>query len=468
MKRVKRAIVLLGPVAALALPGGVRAQGTPRGPAQPHQQQAPLPPPPRPEGATPHNGDVITLAVGETKTISAKDVKNYSEGVADIVDIKLTTDASQFVINGRHPGSTTLLFIKSDGSQVTLTVDVFVRSPEAVERELAQLLNGLTNIQVRRVGAHIVIDGAVANDAELKRVQHVASLYPNEVDSLVSIGGSGEPSAAGPRAKQQRIIIRIDFYFVQYDTNSSYDVGIGWPGFIGGAALQTAVTYDFLLGVPRTATATLVSQPLPQLDIASTRGWAKVLRQSTVVTNDGVEAVFSNGGEQNFSVTTGLGVGVQRIPFGTDLTVLPHFDPDQREINLKISAEIADLTASVSGTPLPGRETSKLTTNIGLKLGQCVVLSGIRRESITHTITGIPILKDLPVLGLFFGSHSDIAQTTEGAIFVVPSVIETVPTEAQELVNSAVSKFEDFHGNIHNVDAYDRRPGGGVGVPPGR
>lgn len=254
------------------------------------------------------NGETITLAIGETKTISAKDVRNYSEGVAGIIDVKLTTDASQFVINGRHQGSTTLLLIKSDGSQITLAIDVFARSPQVVERELAQLLEGLPGVRVRRVGAHIVIDGTVASDGDLKRVQHVTSLYPGEVDSFVSVAGSGV--SAGP-AQAQRFVIRIDFYFVQYDTESTYAAGIGWPSSIGGGSLQDAFTYDFLGGVPRTATATLANQPLPRLDIASTRGWAKVLKQATVITNNDVEAVFSNGGEQNFSVTTGLGVGVQ-------------------------------------------------------------------------------------------------------------------------------------------------------------
>jgi pilus assembly protein CpaC len=415
------------------------------------------------ESQAAENGSTITLAIGETKVISAREVKNYSEGVAGIVDIKLTSDASQFVINGRRAGSTTLLLIKNDGSQTTLNIDVFTRSPQAVERELAQLLDGLNGVQVRRVGAHIVIDGTVADDAELKRVQHVASLYPNEVDSLVTIG-SAAPTAAGP--EPTRYIVRIDFYFVQYDSSSTFAAGIGWPASIGGGPLQTTLSYDFLLGAPHSATATLVNQPLPRLDIASTRGWAKVLKQATVITNNGVEATFSNGGEQNFSVTTGLGVGVQRIPYGTEVTVLPKYNATQREIDVKVTADIADLTASVTGSNLPGRTTSKLVTSVSLKLGQSLVLSGIRRESTSHQITGIPGLKDIPVLGVLFASHSDDTQATEGAVFIVPSVVEAIPNSAQELVDGALARFRDYHGDIDKARAYDRRPGGGVGAPP--
>ncbi len=418
----------------------------------------------RTDAVLPDNGQTITLAIGETKVVSAKDVKNYSEGVAGIIDIKLTSDASQFVINGRRAGSTTLLLIKSDGTQIALNIDVFVRAPQVVERELSQLLTGLNGVQVRRVGAHIVIDGRVADDEELKRVAHVASLYPGQVDSLVTVGAPAAPGVVP--TEPQRFIVRIDFYFVQYDANSSYAVGIGWPGSIGGGVIQSSLAYDFLSGVPRSATATLANQPLPRLDIASARGWAKVLKQATVITNNGTEAMFSNGGEQNFSVTTGLGVGVQRIPFGTEVTVLPRYNPQQRQIDVKVSADVADLTASISGTSLPGRTTSKLTTNVSLKLGQSIVLSGIRSELTTHAVGGIPILKDIPVLGLLFGSHSNETQATEGAVFIVPSVIEAVSSSAQELVEGALAKFRNYSGAIDSVNAYDKRPGGARGVPP--
>ena len=450
---------LLAAGAIFAAPKGAQAQG--QGQAQAQAQS-------RNDPGLPPNGESITLAVGETKIISAKDVKNYSEGVAGIIDIKLTSDSSQFVLNGKRPGSTTLLLIKSDGSQITLNIDVFIRSPQAVERELAQLLDGLPSVQVRRVGSHIVIDGTVSNDAELKRVAHVASLYPQQVDTLVQIGTPGGPvGPAGVGQEPQRFIIRIDFYFVQYDKNSSYGVGVGWPASIGGdAVVKSEFSYDFLNGAPHSATATLVSQPLPRLDIASRKGWAKVLKQATVITNNGVEANFSNGGEQNFTVSTGLGVGLQRIPFGTDVTVAPKYNPQRREIDLKVVADVSDLTASVAGTSLPGRSTSKLTTNISLKIGQSLVLSGIRSESKTHSVNGLPVLSDLPVLGLLFGSHSDTQLETEGAIFVVPSVIESVPASAQELVATALSKFRDYGGDVRKVNAYDKKPGGGAGVPP--
>jgi pilus assembly protein CpaC len=120
-------------------------------------------------------GDDVSLAVGETLTLSARAVRNYSVGVAGIVDVTLTSDATQFVLIGKAPGSTTLLLIRNDGTQSTVNVAVFARPPALVEKELADLLAGL-NVQSRRVGPHIVLDGVVTSEADKRRVQQIASL----------------------------------------------------------------------------------------------------------------------------------------------------------------------------------------------------------------------------------------------------------------------------------------------------
>jgi pilus assembly protein CpaC len=407
--------------------------------------------------------DDIAMAVGETKTISARDVKNYSEGVPGIIDVKLTSDASQFVLVGKRAGSTTLLLIKTDGSQRSISVNVFTRSPAVVEKELNQLLQGL-NVKTRRIGAQIVIDGAVDNETDLKRVQQIAALYPGQVMSLVQLASAGSITPISPTGDAQGHLIRIDFYFVQYDKNSSYGVGIGWPESIGGGS-TLELSHDLLAGTTRTATASVAGQPLPRLDIASRRGWAKVLKQATVITNNDTKAVFSNGGEQNFPVNTGLTIGIERIEFGVNISVLPSYDPESRELSLKLGADISDLTAAISGTALPGRSTSKLESNVTLKLGQSLVLSGIRTESLTHSVTGLPGLKDIPLLGLLFGSHSESKLQTEGAIFVVPSVIQAPAMQSAELVSLALKKFDDYDGDIDAVKAYDRAPGKPLGVP---
>jgi pilus assembly protein CpaC len=413
---------------------------------------------PAPSAEVPaERSEELNLSVGESKTLSAAAVKSYSIATGGIADVRLTPDAAEFVVVGDKPGSTTLLLIKKDGSQVNYNINVFQRPIQSVENELMQLLDGTTGVRVRRVGARFFIEGGVSTEPEQKRIQQIADLFPGQVESLVVLGGG---------AADRKLNVRIDFLFVQFDRDKSFQAGLSWPGTIGGAGVASfSGSYDFLAGATTSAQATVADQPLPGLDIAATKGWAKVLKHSTVITSNGSEAKFSSGGEQNYLITTGFAASLQRITFGTDVTVLPRYDPVKRELEVHLDAEVTDLTPTVaSGTTLPGRNVSKLTTLVALKLGQSIVLSGIRSEAQRHSVRGIPGLSEIPILGVLFGSHGDTKQEVEGAVYVVPSIVESIPKGAQELVDEALSNYRAFSGDMDDVNVWDKNPAHAPGV----
>lgn len=393
----------------------------------------------------------IGIAVGETRTIPAGDVKQYSEGTPGIADVRLTPDGAKFVIVGQRSGSTSLLMIKNDGTQVNWVINVFSRSPELVERELGQLLEGYPGLRIRRVGARLFIEGGVSNEAEQKRTTQIAALYPGQVESLVTVGTG---------AIDRKLNIRVDFFFVQYDKNSDWQLGISWPGKFGGTAvLQNRVDFNFLKASPlATATASIVNQPLPGLDLASTRGWVKVLKQATVITTNGNEARFDSGGEQNYQIGNGLTTTIMPISFGTNVAVLPRYDPTTRNLEVRVHADIADLTPPGPGTSIPSRNTSKLSTLVFLKLGQSLVLSGIRTRVERRSTEGLIGLSWIPVLGILFGSMRDAWQDVEGAVFIIPSVVESVPRGQFDIVKEAFEQYDDYSGDVRGVKTYQKTP----------
>ncbi len=391
----------------------------------------------------------LGIAVGETKTILAGDVKQYSEGSPGIVDVRLTPDGSKFIVVGQRAGSTSLLLIKNDGTQINWVINVFSRSPELVERELGQLLEGYPGLRVRRVGSRLFIEGGVANEAEQKRATQIASLYPGQVESLVTVGSG---------AIDRKLNVRVDFFFVQYNKSSAFDLGISWPGRIGGGVIQSELSFDFLTRTVTAAKASIINQPLPGLDIASTRGWVKVLKQAAVITTNGNEAAFQSGGEVNFPVTSGFAAQIQKISFGTEVRVQPRYDPSSRNLEVKVTAEIADLTPPGSASPLPGRNTSHLSTLVFLKLGQSLVLSGIHTRTQRRQSNGIPGLSWIPVLGALFGTVSDAWEDVEGAIFVIPSVVESVPRSSYDIVKEAMDQYDDYSGSIDKMKSFPHAP----------
>lgn len=390
----------------------------------------------------------LNVSVGENRTLAASDVKSYSEGARGIAEVRLTPDGGQFVIVGQKAGSTTLLLIMKDGTQVTYVINVFQRAMATVERELRQLLDGTTGIRIRRVGIRFFIEGGVSTEAELSRIERIANLYPEQVESLVVLGGA---------AADRNLNVRVDFFFVQFDRNNGSQFGISWPGSIGPGVAN--VQYDLISTSFTTATASIVDQVLPGLDIAANHGWAKVLKHSTVVTSNGSEATFESGGEQNYFVSNNLTASLTQIEFGTRVRALPRFDPQTNELEVKLVAEVMDLTPPVAaGTELPGRNVSKLEALVKLKLGQSIVLSGIHSHAERKNINGLPLLSEIPILGAFFGSSGKNAEEVEGAMFVVPSVVDAVSLSAREAIDDAVQQYERYSGERNRVPLWSEKP----------
>jgi len=390
----------------------------------------------------------VILPVGGNKTYSAAGVDNYSEGVPGIADVKLSSDRTQFVITAQKPGSTTVLLIKKDGSQTNLVINVYARAPDVVKRELQQLLDGTPGVSVKQVGSRFFIEGGVNTEGDAKRVAQIASLYTGQVESLVTVGAP---------AVDRKFNIRLDFFFTQYDKRSNYAVGISYPGSIGGSVIQSNVTFDLIAGTTTAAQASVVNQPLPGLDLAARKGWAKVLKQATLVMQNGTEGNMDSGGEQNFAITTGLQGQFVRITYGTHITILPRFDASSSEMEIKVQADVSDLTPAAANTILPSRNISKLATNVHMKLGQSLILSGIRSQSQQRASTGLPLLSEIPILGALFGSQSGSREDIEGAIFIIPSVVEAIPRTSQDLVGTAMRQYERYSGDLEDMNAYDKK-----------
>jgi pilus assembly protein CpaC len=275
----------------------------------------------------------IVLQLGEQRTLPTDNVRNYSEAVKGIVDVRMTKDASQFVIVALRPGTTTLLLIMMDGSERYYRIRV--ADPEAPQQ--------------RR-------------------------------------GGAGTVEA--------RDNIRLDFYFVQLSKNYGHQLGIGWPGSI---APTGSATFDLKAGSLDSATAVIANQALPRLDIAQASGWAKVMRQAAVVTANGEKASFAGGGEVNVAIQSALTTGVQKIQFGSEIQVEPEYDAKTGRVELRLHADVSELESDRgTGVPGRSTATLDTVVNLelgqSLILGGLTARSERSSKSGLPGLSQIPIL----------------------------------------------------------------------------
>lgn len=385
----------------------------------------------------------INLAVGGQKVINSAGVSNFSEP-SGIVQIKTTEDGRRMVISAVRPGSTTLLLIYGNGRQETININVYARSPQAIRNELKTLLAGLTGVDIREVGGRVFLDGAVPSQDDLARIDRIVALYAGQVASLVTV----DPA-------RQRTNIKLDLHFVQFRKNSSHKFGVNWPANIGSHQTTTnqpsvsfLYTYDFVLRAATQGQLVIAENLLPSLDILGVRGWAKINNVVSVITTNGGSATYHTGGEVNVRIATSLGNSVlQKIPFGVQLTVQPRLDPTSGLIVVSIDAEQSQLTP-IQGQDVPGRILTQTKTNVHVKIGQSIMLSGFKEATEDLNATGIPLLMRIPILGYLFRSEAASSTDTENVLFITPTVIEHTSPENARRIEDALKKYEDYGGTV--------------------
>jgi pilus assembly protein CpaC len=331
----------------------------------------------------------LELEVGEQKVLSAELVRSYSEGKRGVVDVRLTRDAKRFVVVGAAPGVTTLLFLLTDGTEKHMRIQVH---------------------------------------------------DPN---------GRGLGSA-GQEAVERRDNVRLDFYFVQLEKGYNHRIGVGTPDSIA-AGFQAS--FDLARNSLQGATAVVEDQALLRLDMAQAAGWAKLMRQAAVITQNGAKARFSGGGEVNIPVQGSLTTGIHRISFGSSIEVLPRYDALSGRIEIGLRADVSDLSDD-RGTGTPGRTVSELETVVNLRLGQAVVLGGLSASSEIHTRSGLPLLSQIPLLGVLFGSDRVTRQDTENVVFIVPSVVDAVHADARQYIREALDAYRNYDGDREDLGSF--------------
>jgi general secretion pathway protein D len=114
---------------------------------------------------------------------------------------------------------------------------------------------------------------------------------------------------------------------------------------------------------------------------------------------------------------------VQYRDVGTQLTILPTINTDGY-VNLSIVQEVSNATAETQfGAPVIN--TREVESELTVRDGQTVVLGGLVDHVEQDTNTGIPLLKDIPLLGMLFRSSAKKRFANELLLMVTPHVIRS-------------------------------------------
>jgi general secretion pathway protein D len=140
------------------------------------------------------------------------------------------------------------------------------------------------------------------------------------------------------------------------------------------------------------------------------------------------------------STLTGLNAFINQVVqfrnVGTQLTVIPTVNNDGY-VTFRVLQEVSALSAQTiaAAENAPIITTREAETSAIVKTGHTIVIGGLIGETQEVTETGVPLLKDIPLLGYLFKSRRVARSRTEIAIFITPHVVYT-DEEADSLMRS--------------------------------
>ncbi len=224
------------------------------------------------------------------------------------------------------------------------------------------------------------------------------------------------------------------------------------PFFIWGhdyASSETTTTTDKDGNVSTVTNPTTISKSnnkalVYQLTYLIENGNGRVLTNPKIMVTNGKKAVIDMTSDYVKSVTSQVLQSSSSITSATQKTydigsdegllieIVPFISPDGY-VSMNISPEFATIKERVYSTSETGSNEIAATLlqrrdlelkNVRIRDGETLVLAGLIKENETQTTTKMPLLGDLPFLGVFFRSNSNSKSREELVIVVTPHIVK--------------------------------------------
>jgi len=378
----------------------------------------------------------ITVESGSGRVITLQSAAaNLFVADPKVAEVRPASPTSLFVF-GVGPGRTTVAAMDSAShliSQYELTVKPSPFWAMEAQAAIARLMPD-SRIKAQAQLKGVVLSGQVNSPAEAAQAVAIAHGYVAEnqtVDNQLSIQAIVQVTLRVRIAEMSRQVV--------------HNLGINWQalGSIGSIGKFPAVS---LVANAAAAPACLAGVGTNcqgvgfngVIDALAQDNLAHMLAEPNLTVMSGQPASFQVGGE--FPIPVGQSQGQVTIEFkkyGISLAFLPTVFSEGR-INLRVSPEVSQLTnqgsvqlaAGNTTIQIPALTVRRAETSVELGSGQSFVIAGLLQDSGTEGITGLPFLKDIPVLGALFRSAAYQRNETELVIMVTPYIVRPVNDEA--------------------------------------
>ncbi len=411
----------------------------------------------------------LVLGKGEQRWLRIPGLKRYSLGSGAIRVIPAPSskgqkgaDSEALLLKAVRPGHSDLWVWKADGSSEHRSVRVEATAAVDLPAPLARALGSLDETEVLIAGSGVVLRGEIQTIAELARLHALALGFPKEVhdetepsDQLVAqavqriqswISGSSYRSQLILENTGRRIFVRGSFerpeqataatktlralypaavldldsmpdtaptvhfrvFLLELKKSRFHHLGLSWPALQEGAFKVTSagITNALALDVA--------------LNALEGDGAARVLSNPELVVRAPGEAELFAGGELPIRTHNQFNSQVSWKNYGLALKLKVSHSSGQR-VRLEIFTEVSHLDPSIAQHDIPGLQANRMKTQVDARYGTPLLLSGLLQQGTREHARGLPFLRQIPILGLLFGSEDYLNERSELVAILLPS-----------------------------------------------
>lgn len=407
----------------------------------------------------------VEVSLNESKYMAASGITRLAVGNPAIADVQLLS-SGDFLLVGKKAGTTSLI-VWSDGGRRT-EYTVYVAGNDRGMASAIQDAIGYPKVHVQMMKDRVMLRGKVENQYEHDVAMKIAGLYTGGDESgVIDLLEMEHPSQ-----------IRLEAQIIEIGSNYAKDLGIqywsqtpekqdetttgitvGTAGiFYGGEDFSSSRKHGGWLG-SHVANVNVTLQALIN------QGKARILSRPSITTLSGKNANILIGGRIPVPISDGNGnVSVDWREYGIRLNIEPKVDSEDK-ITSKVHAEVSTLdkasSVKIDSYSIPGILSREADTEVNVHSGMTMVIGGLINSEDSKSISKIPLLGDLPIIGRFFQHTSKSRDKRELIILITPTLVsDDTPSPMSQRMKASYEEVERIARNREQVKTNQPVPQG--------
>jgi pilus assembly protein CpaC len=376
----------------------------------------------------------VNVLVGQSRVINFdRPVGRFSVSNPDIAEAILVTP-DQVLVNGKAFGQVNFIAWEQSGGQY-LVFDVYVRTNLSLIDSQIRALFPKDDIRVSQANGSVVLSGSVTDPKTSAQVQSVV-----EAAGFKTVNMLASPVKNMAQVQLQVRVAEVSRNRLKdLGTSYAYQGGVGRSGVYAnsgsGPSALTDVTKGVVSGTLSSALNLFVmgGNTLSMIHALQTQGALRELAEPNLIAMDGEQASFLAGGEFPVPIVQGgtdkTTVTIVFKEYGVRLNFKPTII-DEDHIRLELEPEVSTIDfangVKFDGFLIPALKTRRAKTGVELRDGQSFALAGLLDNSETRSLSKVPVLGDVPVLGALFKSKSYQKNETELMFIVTAQMVKPV------------------------------------------